>query len=76
MSLREWMDKQSEAYKEYQECLDFNEEISLCDQFHGGIHVHKGILKMADEVEAEIYIKSGRYIAFFYNGVEFFQKQL
>ena len=71
MNLKQWLRRQCEIYKKYERYINFSEEIRLCDVYTDGVHVYKGLEKMADSVGKEILCK-GRYKYFFYNGVKFF----
>lgn len=73
MNLRQWIIIQSCLYKEMKEYEDFNENIKTCNSFTDGIHVFKGLEDMAIAVGADLYINDFGYVAFEYNGVEFFQ---
>lgn len=73
MTLKQWMEKQSSIYKEEKQYLKFSEDISVCERLNIGVHVHKGLEEMAIEVGAELYINEYGFVAFRYDGVEFFQ---
>lgn len=73
MNLRQWVLKQSTLFKEMNQYEDFDKNIKICTGIPSGVHVYKGLEDMAIAVGADLYINDFGYVAFKYNGVEFFQ---
>lgn len=73
MNLRQWVLKQSTLFKEMKLYENFNENIKTCAGITSGVQVYKGLEDMAIAVGADLYINDFGYVAFKYNGVEFFK---
>lgn len=73
MNLRQWVLKQSTLFKEMKLYEDFDKNIKICTGITSGVQVYKGLEDMAIAVGADLYINDFGYVAFEYNGVEFFQ---
>lgn len=73
MNLRQWVLKQSTLFKEMKLYEDFDKNIKICTGITRGVQVYKGLEDMAIAVGADLYINDFGYVAFEYNGVEFFR---